>query len=103
MADRRVEIDTFGLAAATAHLIIITLITASSSSHSRFVKMATAGPSSQPDMPGRALAEKNLLDHVNKIRQTPTFVGLEQVLRMTGDDWIESMIEQAKDIRSKWA
>ncbi|PWN30207.1 hypothetical protein BDZ90DRAFT_7014 [Jaminaea rosea] len=65
--------------------------------------MATAGPSSQPDVPGRALAEKNLLDHVNKIRQTPTFVGLEQVLRMTGDDWIESMIEQAKDIRSKWA
>lgn len=69
------------------------------------IKMsAIAGPSSRPDiMPGRALAEKNLLDHVNKIRQTPTFVGFEQVLRMTGDDWIDSMIEQAKDIRSKWA
>ncbi|CAO1631162.1 unnamed protein product [Parajaminaea phylloscopi] len=51
----------------------------------------------------RSLSEKNLLDHVNKIRQTPSFAGFDTVLRMTGDEWMEAMIHQATLIRRSWA
>lgn len=51
----------------------------------------------------KSLSEKNLLDHVNKIRQAPSFAGFEAVLRMTGDDWMEAMVQQARLIRSNWA
>lgn len=58
---------------------------------------AVAGPSS-----GRPLAERNLLEHVNKIRQAPSLVSFETVLRSTGDDWLELMVQQAEHIRGKW-